>query len=82
VCLQKNGGFAPYWPLAHAKFACDCGLSHINCRVAVAASCVQSSQIFASTPREQLFELKNEDAIKKYENLRHMPLKVLSSHLN
>jgi hypothetical protein len=37
---------------------------------ALAASCVQSRQFFASTLREQLFELKNEDAIKKYENLR------------
>ncbi len=38
---------------------------------ALAASCVQSRQFFASTLREQLFELKNEDAIKKSENLRH-----------
>jgi hypothetical protein len=37
---------------------------------ALAASCVQSRQFFASTLREQLFELKNEDAIKKSENLR------------
>jgi hypothetical protein len=35
---------------------------------ALAASCVQSRQFFASTLREQLFELKN-DAIKKSENL-------------
>jgi hypothetical protein len=34
------------------------------------ASCVQSCQVFASTMQEQLFELKNEDAIKKSENLR------------
>jgi hypothetical protein len=37
---------------------------------ALAASCVQSRQFFASTLREQLFELKNEEAIKKSENLR------------
>jgi hypothetical protein len=37
---------------------------------ALAASCVQSHQFFASTLREQLFEFKNEDAIKKSENLR------------
>jgi hypothetical protein len=37
---------------------------------ALAASCVQSRQFFASTLREQLFELKNEDAFKKSENLR------------
>jgi hypothetical protein len=29
----------------------------------LAASCMQSRQFFASTLREQLFELKNEDAI-------------------
>jgi hypothetical protein len=35
-----------------------------------AASCTQSHQLFASTLREQLFKLKNEDNIKKSENLR------------
>ncbi len=35
----------------------------------LAASCVQSRQLFARTLPEQLFELKNEDAIKKSENL-------------
>jgi hypothetical protein len=37
---------------------------------ALVASCMQSRQFFASTLREQLFELKNEDAMKKSENLR------------
>jgi hypothetical protein len=37
----------------------------------LAASCVQSRQFFASTLREQLFELKNEDTIEKSENLRY-----------
>jgi hypothetical protein len=37
---------------------------------ALAASCVQSRQFFASTLGEQLFELKNKDAIKKSENPR------------
>jgi hypothetical protein len=37
---------------------------------ALAASCVQKRQLFASTLREQLFELKNEEAIKKSKNLR------------
>jgi hypothetical protein len=37
---------------------------------AIAASCMQSRQFFASTLRGQLFELKNEDAIKKSKNLR------------
>ena len=37
--------------------------------VALAAICVQSRQFFASALREQLFELKNEDAIKISENL-------------
>jgi hypothetical protein len=36
---------------------------------ALAASCMQSRQFLAITLREQLFELKNEDAIKKSENL-------------
>ncbi len=37
---------------------------------ALAASYMQSRQFFASTLRERLFEFKNEDAIKKSENLR------------
>jgi hypothetical protein len=37
---------------------------------ALAASCVQSRQFFGSTLPEQLFEFKNEDAIKKSEKLR------------
>jgi len=37
---------------------------------ALAASCVQSHHFFASTLREQLYELKNEDAIKKSVYLR------------
>jgi hypothetical protein len=37
---------------------------------ALAASCIQIRQFFASSLREQLLELKNEDAIKKSENLR------------
>jgi hypothetical protein len=36
---------------------------------ALAASTAQSRQYFASSLGEQLFELKNEDAIKKSENL-------------
>jgi hypothetical protein len=35
----------------------------------IAASCVQSRQFFASMLVEKLFELKNEDAITKSENL-------------
>jgi hypothetical protein len=35
---------------------------------ALAASCMQSRQFFASMLREQLFDLKNDDAIKKSEN--------------
>ncbi len=37
---------------------------------AQAASCMQSRQFFVSTLQEQLFELKNEDANKKSENLQ------------
>ncbi len=36
---------------------------------ALAARTMQSRQFFESTLLEQLFELKNEDAIKKFENL-------------
>jgi hypothetical protein len=37
---------------------------------AQAATAVQNRQFFASTLREQLFEVKNEQTIKKSENLR------------
>ncbi len=37
---------------------------------ALATSSMQSRHFFTSTLREKLFELKNEDAIKKSENLR------------
>jgi hypothetical protein len=37
---------------------------------ALAASCVQSRQFFASMLRDQLFDLKNEEAIKS-ENLSY-----------
>jgi hypothetical protein len=46
--------------------------SHMQTLHALAASFMQSRQFFASTLREQLFELKNEDAIKKSENLRNI----------
>ncbi len=37
---------------------------------ALEASSMQSRQFFESTLQEQLFEFKNEDAIKKSKNLR------------
>jgi hypothetical protein len=43
--------------------------SHMQTLHALAASCVQSRQFFASTLQEQLYELKNKGAIKKSENL-------------
>jgi hypothetical protein len=46
---------------------------------ALAASCVQSRQLFASTLREQLFEIENEDAIK---NLRIYSIHVLAIGLS
>ncbi len=47
--------------------------------LAPAASCVQSRQFFASTLPEELFEFKNEDAIKRSEKLRDTcPCWVLS----
>jgi hypothetical protein len=49
--------------------------SHMQTLHALAASCVQCRQFFASTLREQLFELKNEDAIK---NLRIYATHVLA----
>jgi hypothetical protein len=42
---------------------------------ALAASCIQSRQFFASTLREQLFELVNKEAIK---NLRIYSTRVLA----
>ncbi len=45
---------------------------------ALAPSCVQSQQFFASTLWEQLFELKNEDAIKKSES--HVLAKANHEH--
>jgi hypothetical protein len=53
------------------QFACDwrplgynlVAASRIQFLHALSASCVQSHQFFASTLREQLFELINEDAI-------------------
>jgi hypothetical protein len=48
---------------------------------ALAASCDQSRHFFVSTLPEQLFESKNEDAIKKSENLRDTcPCKGLPIH--
>jgi hypothetical protein len=45
--------------------------SHMQTLHALPASCMQSRQFFASTLREQLFELINEDTFKKSENLRN-----------
>jgi hypothetical protein len=59
--LHATGGHPIYMRLA---------ASRMQTLHALAASCVQSRQFFASTLREQLFELKNEEAIKKSENLR------------
>ncbi len=58
------------------QFICDCRPLGYNLYAtgrqlhALAASCMQSRQFFASTLREKLFELKYEDDIKKSENLR------------
>jgi hypothetical protein len=56
------------WPLGYNLHATGGHSGTIYMRLA--ASRMQSRQFFASTLREQLFELKNEDAIKKSENLR------------
>jgi hypothetical protein len=59
-------------PLAatRGQFVCDWPPVAPNFCVRLAASTVQSRQFFESTLPEELFELKNEDAIKKSENLR------------
>ncbi len=64
--------FICYWrPLGYNLYATvRLAASHMQTLHALTASCVQSRQFFASMLQEQLFELKNEDAIKKSENLR------------
>jgi hypothetical protein len=69
VCLQKTGSFALYW-FGKCAGTMDDIATWKQILHALAASCVQSRQFFASTMREHLFELKNEDAINKFENLR------------
>jgi hypothetical protein len=54
-----------HWGTIYMRLATSC----MQTLHALAASCVQSRQVFASTLREKLFELKK-DAIKKSENLR------------
>ena len=49
---------------------------------ALAASCVQSCQFFESMLPEQLFELKNEETVKKSENLRDMPYVLAGAYLS
>jgi hypothetical protein len=62
--------FACDWrPLGYNLYATGGHSGIIYMRLA-ASACMQSGQFFASMLREQLFELKNEDAIKKSENLR------------
>ncbi len=62
--------FACDWrPLGYTLYA-TCG-PHWHANFAVlAASCMRSRRFLASTLQKQLFELKNEDAIKKSQNLR------------
>jgi hypothetical protein len=50
---------------AKLEFVLFYAASRMRILHALAASCVQSLQFFANTMREQLFELKSEDAIKK-----------------
>jgi hypothetical protein len=52
----------------YVRLAVTGSQSHAKLYV-LAASCMQSRQFLASTLRKQLFELKNEGAIKKSENL-------------
>ncbi len=52
------------------QLECDWPPVACNFLRALAASCVQSCQFFESLLPEQLFELKNEETIKKSENLQ------------
>jgi hypothetical protein len=58
VCLPYNGLLSMYL------------LKFVRARASSGHYSVQSRQFFASTLREQLFKLKNEDAIEKSKNLR------------
>jgi hypothetical protein len=60
---SNTGGFAMCWQLARAKIVCDW-------RPVAYKLNPSGRQFIASTLREQLFQLKNEDAIKKSKNLR------------
>jgi hypothetical protein len=62
-CFQKTGGCALCWQLARAKIVCDW-------RPVAYKLYPSGRQFFASMLREQLFELKIEDAIKKSKNPR------------
>jgi hypothetical protein len=73
-----------WWPLGYNLYATGSHSGTIYMRLAasimqtlhaLAASCVQSRQFFARTLREQLFEFKNEYAIK---NLRIYATHVLA----
>jgi hypothetical protein len=77
ACDWRPGGYnfpatGGWRPLGYNLYATGghSGTIYMQTLHALAASCVQSRQFFASTLREQLLELKNEDAIKKSENLR------------
>jgi hypothetical protein len=52
------------------QFECDWPPVACYFCMRLAASCVQSRQFFESTLRGELFELKNEETIKKSENPR------------
>jgi hypothetical protein len=60
--LHANGGHS-------GRICMRLAASRMQTLHALVASCMQSRQFFASTLREQLFELKNENAMKKSENL-------------
>jgi hypothetical protein len=71
ACNWRPLGYNLYATGGHSgTFYMRLAASRMQTFHALAASCVQSRQFFASTLREQFFELKNEDAIKKSENLR------------
>jgi hypothetical protein len=68
--LHATGGYNLHATGGHSgKIYIRLAVSCMQTLHALVASCMQSRHFFASTLREQLLELKNEDAIKKPENL-------------
>jgi hypothetical protein len=69
-CDWRSFGYNLYATGSHSgTIYMRLAVSHMQTLHALATSCMQSHQYFASMLREQLFKLKNEDAIEKSANL-------------